>query len=81
VREEGEAARAVLVWVAEHRDDDVVARHAVDGVWPRVPGLGEEHVGLDHLLDARRRGSSATFRKWMREDRKPGTIGCQRSGP
>ena len=28
-----------------------------------------------------RRGSSATSTTWMREERKPGTIRCERSGP
>ena len=27
------------------------------------------------------RGSSATFTMWMRDERKPGTIRCERSGP
>ena len=51
--EHGEAARAAAVGVAEHADDDVVARHAVHGVRARVAGLREELVRLDHLLDAR----------------------------
>ena len=28
-----------------------------------------------------RRGSSATLTTWMRDERKPGTIRCERSGP
>ncbi len=28
-----------------------------------------------------RRGSSAMLRTWIRDDRKPGTIRCDRSGP
>ncbi len=28
-----------------------------------------------------RRGSSATLTTWIREERKPGTIRCERSGP
>ena len=51
--EHREAAGAVPLGVAEHRDDDVVAGHAVHGVRPRVPGLGDELLGLDHLLDPR----------------------------
>ena len=27
------------------------------------------------------RGSSATFTMWIRDERKPGTIRCERSGP
>ena len=52
--EDGEAAGAVSVGVAEHADDDVVAGHAVHRVRPRVAGLGDELVALDHLLDPRR---------------------------
>ena len=28
-----------------------------------------------------RRGSSATLTTWIRDERKPGTIRCERSGP
>ncbi len=28
-----------------------------------------------------RRGSSATLTMWIREERKPGTMRCERSGP
>ena len=28
-----------------------------------------------------RRGSSTTLTTWMRDERKPGTIRCERSGP
>ena len=49
--EHGEAAGAVALGVAEHADHDVLARHAVDGVRARVAGLGDELLGLDHLLD------------------------------
>ena len=48
-----EPAGAVAVGVAEHADDDVVARHAVHGVRARQPGLAHQLVALDHLLDPR----------------------------
>ena len=50
--EHGEAAGAVSVRVSEHRDDDVVARHAVHcgAVCSR---LAYDLLRLDHLLDAR----------------------------
>ena len=51
--EDGEAAGAVAVGVAEHRDDDVVAGHAVNCVGARVAGLGDDLFRLDHLLDRR----------------------------
>jgi hypothetical protein len=51
--EDGEAARPVAVGVAEHADDDVAARHAVDGVRPRVARLGDQLVALDDGLHAR----------------------------
>ena len=51
--EHGEAAGAVAVGVAEHADDDVVARHAVHGVRARVARLLDELLALDHLLDPR----------------------------
>jgi hypothetical protein len=46
-----EAAGAVALGVAEHRNDDVVAGHAVDGVRACEPGLADHVLGLDHLLD------------------------------
>src|SRR5262249_31717631 len=49
--EDGEAAGALALGVSEHRDDDVVARHAVDGVGPGVAGLLDDLLRLDHLLD------------------------------
>src|SRR5207245_8184030 len=52
----GEAAGAAPVLVAEHADDDVVARHAMDSVRAGVAGLRDELVRLDHLLDPRRTG-------------------------
>jgi hypothetical protein len=51
--EHGEAAGAVSVRVSEHRDDDVVARHAVHCVGPCVARLAYDLLRLDHLLDAR----------------------------
>ena len=48
-----EAAGGVAVGVAEHRDDDVLAGHAVRGVRSRVAGRTHELVRLDHLLDPR----------------------------
>ena len=48
-----EAAGGVAVGVAEHRDDDVLARHAVRRVRARVAGRAQDLVGLDHLLDPR----------------------------
>ena len=51
--EHREAAGTVSVGVAQHRDDDVVARHAVHGVRPRVTGLRDQFLCLDHLLDPR----------------------------
>jgi len=44
---------AVPVRVAEHADDDVVARQAVDRVRSCVTGLRDELLRLDHLLDSR----------------------------
>jgi hypothetical protein len=49
--EDREAAGAVAVGIAEHRDDDVVAGHAVDRVWARVAGLRDHLVRLDDLVD------------------------------
>ena len=49
--EDGEAAGAVPLGVAEHRDDDVVSGHAVNGVRPRVSGRGDDLFRLDHLVD------------------------------
>ena len=77
----GEPTGAVAFGVAEHRHDDVLARHAVDRVRTGVAGLAHDLLGLDHLLDRGLRGSSATLRMWTREERKPGTIRCERSGP
>ena len=51
--QDGEAAGAVAVGVAEHADDDVLAGHAVHGVRARQPGRADDLVGLDHLLDPR----------------------------
>ena len=51
--DDGEPPGAVAVGVAEHRDDDVVAGHAVHGVRPRVAGRGDHLLRLDHLLDPR----------------------------
>ena len=51
--EHGEATGAIAVGVAEHADDDVVARHAVDRVRARVARLLDELLALDHLLDPR----------------------------
>src|SRR4051794_29612743 len=51
--EDGEAAGAVAVGVAEHADDDVVPGHAVDGVRARQAGRAHDLVALDHLLDPR----------------------------
>ena len=51
--EHREPAGAVSVGVAEHRDDDVVARHAVHGVRSRVTRRGDDLLRLDHLLDRR----------------------------
>ena len=49
--EDDEAAGTVAVGIAEHRDDDVVARHAVDRVRSRIARLLDDLLGLDHLLD------------------------------
>ena len=54
--QDGEAAGAVAVRVAEHADHDVVAGHAVDGVRPREPGLADQLLRLDHVLDPRPAG-------------------------
>ena len=54
--ERGEAARAVAVGVAEHRDRDDVARHAVDGVGRAEAELLGDLLALDHALDPRRGG-------------------------
>jgi hypothetical protein len=51
--EHGEAAGAVPVGVAEHRDDDVLAGHAVHGVRARVARPRDDLLRLDHLLDPR----------------------------
>ena len=51
--QDGEAAGAVAVGVAEHADHHVVARHAVHGMGAREAGLGDQLLGLDHLLDPR----------------------------
>ena len=51
--EDREAAGAVAVAIAEHADHDVVARHAVHGVRPRVARLVDQLLRLDDLLDAR----------------------------
>jgi hypothetical protein len=51
--EDREAAGAVPVRVAEHRDDDVLAGHAVHGVGSRVARLAHDLLRLDHLLDPR----------------------------
>ena len=48
-----ESAGGVPVCVSEHREDDVVARHAMDGVGARVSGRTHDLFRLDHLLDAR----------------------------
>src|SRR5262249_35666302 len=50
--EHREAARAVSLRVSEHRDDDIVPWHAMDGVGSRVAGRGDDLLRLDHLLDA-----------------------------
>jgi ketopantoate reductase len=52
--EDREAARAAAVLVAQHADDDVVARHAVDRVGAGVARLLGELLRLDHRLDPRR---------------------------
>ena len=46
-----EAAGAVAVGVAEHADDDVLARHAVDGVRAGQARLLDELLGLDDRLE------------------------------
>jgi hypothetical protein len=51
--EDGEAAGAVAIGVAEHADDDVVPGHAVDGVRARQPGRSHHLAWLDQLLDPR----------------------------
>src|SRR5215208_2760876 len=51
--EDREAAGTVALRVAEHADDDVVARHAVDRVRTRQAGLAHDLLRLDHLLDPR----------------------------
>ena len=80
--QDGEAAGAVAVGVAEHADDDVLAGHAVDGVRARVrPVACTTSSGSITFSIRGRRGSSATLTTWIREERKPGTIRCERSGP
>ena len=51
--EDREAAGAAPVPIPEHAHDDVVARHAMDRVGPRVTRPLEELLGLDHPLDVR----------------------------
>ena len=46
----GEPARTVAVGVAEHRDDDIVTGHAVDGVGTRQSCFADDLVRLDHLF-------------------------------
>src|SRR5207244_1421567 len=48
-----EAAGASAVAIAEHTDDDVVARHAVNGVRPRVARPVDQLLRLDALLASR----------------------------
>jgi hypothetical protein len=48
-----EPAAAAAGAGAEHAHDDVVARHAMNRVRPRVAGLLDELLRLDHLLDPR----------------------------
>jgi hypothetical protein len=45
-----EAAGALALGVAEHRDDDLLAE-AVDGVGRGQAGLGDDLLGLDHLVE------------------------------
>src|SRR5260221_14700726 len=52
--EDRKTAGPVAIGVAEHANHDVVARHAVNRVRPRVPGLRENLLRLDYLLDPRR---------------------------
>jgi hypothetical protein len=49
--EHREPARPVSVAIAQHADYDVVARHAMDRVRARIPGLRREFGGLDHLFE------------------------------
>ena len=49
--EDREAARARSIAIAEHAHDDVVARHAVDGVGTRVARPLGELLSVDHLRD------------------------------
>jgi hypothetical protein len=79
--EHREAAGAVAVGVAEHRDDDVVSGHAVHGVRPVYPVLATSSSGSITFSIRGARASSTTFTMWIREERKPGTIRCERSGP
>lgn len=53
--EGGESAGTVAVGVAEHRDRDDVAGHAVDGVRGAEAELLGDLLALDHMLDPRRR--------------------------
>ena len=52
--EDRESPRRVAVGVAEHRDRDDVARHAVHRVRRRQPELVTDLITLDHVLDRRR---------------------------
>ena len=80
--EDGEAAGAVAVGVAEHADHDVVAGHAVDGVRARVAGLLARAPSGSITFSIRgRRGSSATLRTWIRDERKPGHDQVRAVGP
>jgi hypothetical protein len=54
--ERREAARAVAVGVAQHRDRDDVAGHAVDSVGGAEAELLGDLLALDHMLDPRRGG-------------------------
>jgi hypothetical protein len=51
--EHREAAGAISVGIAEHRDDDVVAGHAVHRVRARVAGCADDLFGLDDPFDLR----------------------------
>jgi len=51
--EHREAARQVAVGVAQHRDRDDVAGHAVHGVGRAQPELVLDLLALDHVLDSR----------------------------
>jgi hypothetical protein len=77
--EDGEAARSAAFGVAEHADDDVLARHAVDGVGSAVAGLADDLLRLDHLLDRGRARIVGDVEDVDRDERKPGTIRCERS--